>query len=325
MMRRYGFLKTPAWIGWFALTCVAAVVCLYLAQWQMSRNDHLVAENAKITENYDAPAYDQATGAPLFEDYDDAKTWHPVRLRGTYAPEDTVVVRNRPHDGRVGYDVLVPLHLDDGTVVAVDRGWIPTDNSANGMPSAVPPPPAGDVTVTARLRPSEGAVDRGAPEGQAASIDLPALSASWGGQLATGGYSELVSEDPAVPGTPQAGERPEVAYGPHLSYSMQWYAFAVLVFVAYGYSARQHVKNEEWDRAYAAEVERRLAAYYDAEGTYIGDMDESLVIRQLQMADDMPAHLKSLYRPKRTRASSGPTAEDEEDALLDALEAQNRR
>ena len=39
----------------------------------------------------------------------------------------------------------------------------------------------------------------------------------------------------------------------------------------------------------------------------------------------MPAHLKSLYRPKRTRASSVPTAEDEEDALLDALEAQNRR
>lgn len=97
------------------------------------------------------------------------------------------------------------------------------------------------------------------------------------------------------------------------------------MFVAYGYSARQHVKNEEWDRAYAAEVERQLARYYDAEGNYIGDVDESLVIRQLQMADDMPAHLKSLYRPKRTRASSVPTAEDEEDALLDALEAQNRR
>ena len=41
--------------------------------------------------------------------------------------------------------------------------------------------------------------------------------------------------------------------------------------------------------------------------------------------DDMPAHLKSLYRPKRTRTSTAPTAEDEEDALLDALEAQNHR
>ncbi|WP_058954915.1 SURF1 family cytochrome oxidase biogenesis protein [Kocuria rhizophila] len=324
-MRKYSFLTTPAWIGWFLMACAAAVVCLFLAQWQMSRNDHLVAENTKITNNYDAPAYDPARGLPLFQDYDDSATWHPVRLEGTYLPEDTVLIRNRPHDGRVGYDVLVPLRTTEGPVVAVNRGWIPTDDSANGMPSAVPAPPAGTVTVTARLRPSEATVDRGAPEGQAASIDLPALSSRWGEDLATGGYGDLVSEDPSAAHTPQPGERPEVSYGPHLSYSMQWYAFAVLVFVAYGYSARQHVKNEEWDRAYAAEVERQLARYYDAEGTYIGDVDESLVIRQLQMADDMPAHLKSLYRPKRTRVSSVPTAEDEEDALLDALEAQNRR
>ncbi|GEC99528.1 hypothetical protein KVA01_16830 [Kocuria varians] len=323
-MRKYKFLGTPAWIGWFVLTCVAAVLCVYLAQWQMSRNDHLVAENAKITGNYDAAPYDAATGLSLFQHYDDAKTWHPVQLRGTYLADETVVVRNRPHDGRVGYDVLVPLRTDQGTVVAVDRGWIPTDDSANGMPSTVPPAPPGTVDVTVRLRPSQGPLDRGAPEGQVASIDLPDLTSRWGAQLATGGYGELVAEDPAAAVTPQAAERPEVSYGPHLSYSLQWYAFAVLVFVAYGYSARQHVKNVEWDRAYAAEVERRLARYYDAEGNYIGDVDESLVIRQLQMADDMPAHLKSLYRPKRTRARSGTSDEHEEDALLDALEERGR-
>ena len=324
-MRKYSFLRSATWLGWFALTCVAAALCLYLAQWQMSRNDHLVAENAKITENYDAAAYNSGTGLPLFEDYDDSRTWHPVQLRGSYLVQDTVLVRNRPHDGRVGYDVLVPFRTTEGTVVAVDRGWIPTDDSANGMPSTVPAPPSGTVTVTARLRPSEGALDRGAPDGQVASIDLRDLSSRWGGDLATGGYGELVSEDPAAAATPQAPERPEVSYGPHLSYSLQWYAFAVLVFVAYGYSARQHVKNEEWDRAYAAEVERRLARYYDAEGNYIGEMDEDLVIRQLQMADDMPAHLKSLYRPKRTRATTGITDEYEEDALLDALETQHRQ
>ena len=324
-MRKYSFLLSPTWIGWFLMACAAAVVCVLLAQWQMSRNDHLVAENTKITSNYDAPAYGADRGLPLFQDYDDSQTWHPVRLEGTYHPEDTVLVRNRPFDGRVGYDVLVPLHTEEGTVVAVDRGWIPTGTSANGMPSAVPPPPQGSVAVTARLRPSEGALDRGAPVGQAASIDLPALSGQWGESLATGGYGELVSEEPSAAHAPATAERPEIAYGPHLSYSMQWYAFAFLVFVAYGYSARQHVRNEEWDRAYAAEVERRLARYYDAEGNYIGEMDESLVIRQLQMADDMPAHLRSLYRPKRARSSSGPTAEDEEDALLDALEAQNRQ
>ena len=53
-------------------------------------------------------------------------------------------------------------------------------------------------------------------------------------------------------------------------------------------------------------------------------MDEELIIRELQMADDMPAHLKSLYRPKKNRRTNAVTNEDEEDALLDALESQRR-
>lgn len=319
-MRRYSFLLSGQWIAWLLMCCVAAVVCVYLAQWQMSRNDHLVAENRKITENYDAAAYSPAEGLPLFEHYDDARTWHPVALEGTYLPRDTVLVRNRPHNGQVGYDVLVPFRAADGTVVVIDRGWIPTGNAANGMPDAVPAPPGGRVRITARLHPGEPAVARDAPEGQIASIDLAALRERWELPVATGGYGQLASEDPAAADAPAQPSKPEIGYGPHLSYSFQWYAFSVLVFVAYGYAARQHVRNEEWDRAYAAEVERKLARFYDEDGNYTGEPDEELIIRELQMADDMPAHLKSLYRPKRGSRRAGAD-EDEEDALLDALEA----
>ena len=181
-----------------------------------------------------------------------------------------------------------------------------------------------DVTATVRLRPGEVSVDRGAPEGQIASIDLGLLEEQLDYPIATGGYGLLASEDPPAAERPAAPAKPEINYGPHLSYSLQWYAFAFLVFVAFGYAARQHVRNEEWDRAYSAEVERKLAQYYDAEGNYTGDVDEELIIRELQMADDMPAHLKSLYRPKKNRRTNAVTNEDEEDALLDALESQRR-
>lgn len=323
-MRKYSFLFSGTWIGWFVLCCVAAVICVFLGEWQMSRNDHIEVENAKIENNYDAAPLDMAQGLPLFEDYDDTRTWQPVTLDGQYLPEDTTLVRNRPQDGRVGYEVLVPFRAEDGRTVIVDRGWIPTGDGAGGMPSVVPAPPSGDVTVTVRLRPGEGAVDRGAPDGQIASINLNELDERLNYPVATGGYGLMASEDPAPSERPAAAEKPAIDYGPHLSYSLQWYAFAFLVFVAYGYAARQHVRNVEWDRAYAAEVERRLAQYYDAEGNYTGEVDEELIIRELQMADDMPAHLKSLYRPKKNRRNNVVTNEDEEDALLDALEAQQR-
>ncbi|WP_424347285.1 SURF1 family protein [Kocuria sp. CH-021] len=319
-MNDYRFLLSGKWLGFFLLACAAAVLSVYLGGWQMDRNEHLVGENTKITQNYRAEPLTGAEAAAQFAAHDERLTWHPVRLTGRYLPEDQVLVRNRPQDGRVGYEVLVPFRTQDGDVVVLDRGWIPTGEAANGMPDAVPAPPTGEVTVTARLQPGEPAVSRGAPAGQIASIDLEELRERWGVPVGTEAYGEVFAEDPAPPVAPAPAPEPEIDSGPHLSYSLQWYAFAALFFVAYGYAARQQARNDAWDRQYAEEMERRLSRFYDAEGNYIGEGDEELVVRQMEMADDMPAHLKSLMRPKPQRKRSRPTWEDEEDALLDALE-----
>ncbi|MCD1143977.1 SURF1 family protein [Kocuria sp. LUK] len=321
-MGRYRFLLSGRWIGWFLLACAAAAVSVHLAGWQMDRNDHLTGENAKIERNYDAEPLEGPAAAAPFARADPSLTWHPVRLTGRYLPEDQVLVRNRPQDGRVGYEVLVPFRTAGGATVVLDRGWVPTGEAANGMPDEVPAPPAGEVVVEARLQPGEPAVDRGAPEGQIASVDLDELRDRWGYAIGTAAYGEVRSEQPAPAAAPAPAPAPEIDSGPHLSYSLQWYAFAALFFVAYGWAARQQVRNDEWDRQYAAEVERRLARFYDKDGTYIGEGDEELVLRELEMADDMPPHLKQLMRPRPQRRRSRPTAEDEEDALLDALERQ---
>jgi cytochrome oxidase assembly protein ShyY1 len=318
----YRFLLTGKWIGWFLLACAAAAVSVQLAGWQMDRNDHLSGENTKIEQNYGAEPLSGAEAVGQFAAHDASLTWHPVELTGEYLPEDQVLVRNRPQDGRVGYDVLVPFRTDAGQVVVLDRGWIPTGDAANGMPGQVPAPPEGTVTVSARLQPGEPPVDRGAPEGQIASIDLQQLQERWGYPVGTSAFGEVFGEEPAPATAPAPAPVPEIDSGPHLSYSLQWYAFAALFFVAFGYAARQQARNDEWDRQYAEEMERHLSQYYDADGNYIGEGDEELVIRQMEMADDMPPHLKSLMRPKPQRRRTRPTWEDEEDAVLDALEQQ---
>ncbi|KLU08403.1 MULTISPECIES: SURF1 family protein [Kocuria] len=319
-MSDYRFLLSGKWLGFFALACAAAAVSVYLAGWQMDRNDHLVGENAKITRNYRAEPLTGNEAAAQFAAHDPTLTWHPVELTGEYLAEDQVLVRNRPQDGRVGYEVLVPFRTQAGDVVVLDRGWIPTGSAANGMPDEVPAPPTGQVSVTARLRPGEPAVDRGAPEGQIATIQLQELQERWDRPIGTAAYAEVFAEDPAPAVAPAPAPEPEIDSGPHLSYSLQWYAFAALFFVAYGYAARQQARNDAWDRQYAAEMERHLSQFYDEDGNYVGEGEEELVIRQMEMADDMPAHLKSLMRPKPQRRRHRPTWEEEEDALLDAFE-----
>lgn len=318
-LQTYSFLLSGRWIGWFLVCCLGAALCLYLGNWQYDRAEQIDHSNQLIIDNYDADPLTGQEALSAFEDYDGSQRWHPVQLRGEYLTEDTVLARNRTSEGQIGYEVLVPLRTQQGAVVLISRGWIPTSETGDGSPSEVPEAPAGQVEVTARVQPSEGTPERTAPEGQVASIHLPDVEEVSGADLVDQAYGQMMAEDPAAQTRPVGFAEPDLDYGPQLSYSMQWSAFALLAFVAYGYSARQKVRNDAWDRDYAARIETELAQYYDAEGRFIGIGDgrtEEDLMRQLEMVDDMPAHLRDLTRPKR-RKRFGVQDAAEEDAALD--------
>ena len=52
----------------------------------------------------------------------------------------------------------------------------------------------------------------------------------------------------------------------------------------------------------------------------IGHEDETVVLRKMDMIDDMPSHMNLLYAPALPRNTSRLTDEEEEDAFLDRLE-----
>ena len=99
-----------------------------------------------------------------------------MELQGSYDVDGQRIVRNRPLNGQPGYEVVVPFRLVSGETVVIDRGWLPIGNNNPGRPDSVPAPPQGTMTVVVRLKPAEPALQRGAPDGQLASIDLPAYS-----------------------------------------------------------------------------------------------------------------------------------------------------
>jgi cytochrome oxidase assembly protein ShyY1 len=235
----YRFLLTPRWLGGVAVALALAALCVLLGTWQWDRREQRLAANAPVLENYDDPARPveqvlPSRHAPL----PPAREWTPVRVSGEYLTSGTLLLRNRPLDGRPGYHVLVPLRLDGGgDLLLVDRGWVPAGRSGSG-PDAVPAPPTGEVEAIVRLRRPEPAADREAPPGQLLRIDLGAaaglLGREEGGSLRSGAYGVLDAETPAPGQAPVPLPRPALAEGPHLSYSLQWFVFAAGVLVGYG-------------------------------------------------------------------------------------------
>ena len=91
---------------------------------------------------------------------------------------------------------------------------------------------------------------------------------------------------------PRPFPKPSVEEGTHLSYSLQWFAFGILMFVGFGYAARQQARNAAIDAE-------------DAQAAAAGGAPSD-------------AGAGARRRPPAARKRKHPTAEEEEDAILDA-------
>ncbi|WP_298802802.1 SURF1 family protein [uncultured Pseudokineococcus sp.] len=311
------FLLTPRWLAGLALAVAFALVCVSLGLWQWDRRTARHAANMLITENYGQPAVDPASLLPPSgELLPTADEWRPVEATGRYLPEGTVLLRQRPLDGTNGFHVLVPLLLDGSTTTAegttgdgparallVDRGFLPSGDDAGAVD--VPPPPAGEVTTVVHLRPAEEPYGQ-APAGQTRTIDTAGLAGraptsgaldAAGAQLVGGAYGVLAEEVPAASTAPQLLPAPPVDEGPHLSYAFQWWVFAAGGFVGYGVVARRHAAD--------------LRAEAAGPGAVTGDGPDP---------DERPGPRDGADPARRRRAPRRPSAEEEEDALVDAAE-----
>jgi cytochrome oxidase assembly protein ShyY1 len=253
---RYAFLLSPVWLGWLAVCVLFCIACYMLGQWQLDRREAALEEINRVVSNYDEDPVSYVEARNLFAEGDPSDEWTVVELRGEYLAEDSLLARNRGHGGQVGYEQLVPFRdSTTGDVVIVSRGWLPTSSADGSVPAFNPEPPEGDVAVTARLKPGEPEIDRGAPEGQLASIDLAEYQGQLSYSVVQGAYARMAEESPEPAEAPHQLARPSLDEGPHLSYSMQWVAFGLLSFVGWGYAARVHRRNLD------------LEEHHDAEGT----------------------------------------------------------
>jgi len=290
----YRFLASTRWVGWLVLVAIFATACISLGNWQANRRDEVLTGIERVNRNYFADPVSGKQALAKFKQLPDEKIWMTVSLTGTYLSDDTYIVRNRIKAGRPGYEVLVPFKTTSGEVVILDRGYLPIGDKESGHPDSVPAPPTGQVTVQARLKPSEVRLNRGAPEGQLASIQLEDYASHLNYDIAQGAYGITYEEDPSPKVAPQPLDAPDMDEGPHLSYEIQWYIFGVLAFVGFWYAARQQKKLNAED---AAEL---------AEAKALGFDEPVHKVRKVRHAEE-----------KKFRRDGTLTDEAIEDALLD--------
>lgn len=237
-MSEWSFLRSRRWAGYLALVVLFAVACSALGTWQLNRRAEALAEVARIDANYDAEAVPVAEALPDPAAFDVDQRWLVVTLSGEYLADEEVVVRNRPFAGSSGFEVITPFRLDDGTVFMVDRGWIA--QGSDGRPSEYAAPTAGQVEVEARLKAGEARIaGRTSTGDEFATIDLAELAERVGEPAYTGAYGVLVQSGADASEPPLAAARPVRDEGPHLSYALQWFVFALMAFIGLGWAANQ--------------------------------------------------------------------------------------
>lgn len=247
------------WIVWLLLVTVFSVACFFLSQWQFNRRAEAVAKINSVAANFDQAPVPLSELASL-DSFSSKFEWRPVSLTGKFISDKAVLVRNRPYNGAPGFLQVIPFELSSGEIIAVETGWLPTA-SDNNAPQNIPTPGQDDQQIIGRVRPAEPTLNRDAPIGQIATINIDALIEKVNLTAPTyrSVYVRLADSYTDAP-LPKVLPKPELTEGNHLSYALQWILFALMAFGALWWAIKQEseAKKIANDPGYKPKVRKKV-------------------------------------------------------------------
>lgn len=229
---------SPKWLLTTLLVFIGTAVCIRLGIWQLDRLEGRRAFNAQVESMRAAERLDLNVNTPA-----DIVTmeWRAVTVSGEYDFENQVALRNQYYGNQYGYHLITPLRYN-GTVVLVNRGWIPADADWREFDEP------GLVTVTGQVRlgqgkPAFGGVADALPADGGPlkvwnNLDVEMMSAQFPYPILEVFVQPDVDEDNAVPPIPYQPEI-ELTEGSHFGYALQWFTFATILFVGYPFYLRK--------------------------------------------------------------------------------------
>lgn len=242
---------TLHWILGHLLALSLITIFIIAGFWQLDRLEQRRVANNLLQGRY---AQTAVTAADVAGESGTELDFRQSSISGVYELDSELLLRSRSYNGEAGWHVLTPLRLDGGQLLLINRGWVPY--AMNTAPVSAAAPPAGRVQLTGVLHPAEiqptgfwaGLVPKDPPAGKlnaAYYVNLPRLSAQLPGLLQAQ-YLQLNTQSPT-----QAGDLPIPAAeavlteGPHFSYALQWFSFALIGIVGYVFLMRRVISSDE--------------------------------------------------------------------------------
>ncbi len=215
-----------------AVFLLITAVCIRLGLWQLDRLHDRRAANTVTAARRAEPI---VTVAPGFSVTDTSLAQRRVRVSGRYDDTHAITLRNYVLDGVPGVQLVVPLMLEGGdTAVLVNRGFIPAPDgmTAAQRPSSAPNP----VRVEGIALPIENAEGKPVtrPSGTTwGRLELAALRDSLPYPILAI-YLRQAPDSASARHFPRPLPLSPLDDGPHLSYALQWFAFAALGLIFSG-------------------------------------------------------------------------------------------
>lgn len=205
----------------------SAALFIRLGVWQLSRHQERAAVNRALEARLLEAPVDLATAAADPGD----PSWRLVRVTGHFRYDLEQVLAGRTNAGSPGVHLITPLALPGtDTLVIVTRGWVYSPDAAGAELARWR---EGEYpTLTGYLLPlaadGPAAPDGGRP---LRSLNRAALSARLGAPVAAVRVIMTSDSVARADSVPRRLPPPAPDVGPHRSYAMQWFGFAIIALV----------------------------------------------------------------------------------------------
>lgn len=234
-------MKALSWqrvaVALAALT--VAAVCIRLGFWQLDRLQQRRTYNAAVQAAMELPPLQlDSIGADSISRDLDAFLYRSATATGRFCTRNAVLLRGRTDTGRPGVHLVIPMRLDDGRFLLVNRGWLYAPDGATADPRPYLPDVRSSVQGLLQRIPSENVdaqpltVEAGDSSFQTyRRLDYARISAELPGLLfplyleATPDSARRTAEGPRPVPMPMLDE------GPHFGYAVQWFSFAAIALL----------------------------------------------------------------------------------------------
>ena len=193
-----------------------ASLCAWAGTWQLARLRQRRARNAVVVARLARPPLPVERGTSA-----DSVRQRRIVARGVYDFARERVWPLRSFDGTPGVALVTPLRLADGSAVFVDRGWVPSPDAYHVNQALYREADTATVEGLGMIPPrGRGDIDLGALRDSVPYALLPFI---------------LEQAGTAAPqGLPRRWPAPALNDGPHLSYAVQWFSFALIIVLGTG-------------------------------------------------------------------------------------------